>query len=651
MKEKSLDFRLNKWRIAASLLGVAATAWVELSYPQSILKFDVLVCAMFIMGGLLDVRVRGWLSHLVVIGTILAAAAVTLITSQLASGCGFGNISGWDMLLGAETVLSFILVIYCLLMLLPKAVKDRAKPAAIIAAIVLTGLGVISFYTSSFRGRALAPDDLLSARTAMNVMGEYTFTFPIRMKQALLILAAAVFLLSGIKNEGSGKLWLQRVLALLATLAVCLHLHFALGDVKVRHWANEGPSYTGFILNFAAQIQQMVIVPPENYSEATMAAFEQQYPGREAQGEKADHIIVIMNEAFSDLRVLGDFETDNNPMYLFDELEENTVKGYALASVLGGNTANSEYEFLTGNSLGFLAPSAMPFQQYVKDDIYTLERYLAKLGYASMFTHPEKGENWLRDTVYPKLGFDESIFKDAYEDSKKLRIHTSDEGLYDKLIEEYESRIDSGSQFIFAVTMQNHGPYKLWDENIEDEDRVHLIGMEDAEAEQYFSCIHASSRAFEKLLGYFEQREENVAILMYGDHQPSFWGSYIDQLRGPVGEGLEDMMPNYYIPFIIWTNYDIEEQQVELTSINFLSNYLLEAAGLPLSPYNQFLSDVQQCVPAMNAYGYWSNARGGFADYSQAEGEEKEAIHAYEMLQYNAMFDEKGRSEHFFPAD
>lgn len=35
-------------------------------------------------------------------------------------------------------------------------------------------------------------------------------------------------------------------------------------------------------------------------------------------------------------------------------LTENTVKGRLMVSVKGGNTANSEYEFLTGNSMAFL---------------------------------------------------------------------------------------------------------------------------------------------------------------------------------------------------------------------------------------------------------------------------------------------------------
>ena len=62
----------------------------------------------------------------------------------------------------------------------------------------------------------------------------------------------------------------------------------------------------------------------------------------------------------------------------------------------------------------------------------------------------------------------------------------------------------------------------------------------------------------------------------------------------------------------------------------------------------QFLKDTEAVIPAINAYGYYSVEKQCFLPLTEAEGAEAEAIHRYELLQYNNLFDQDGRSEHFF---
>ena len=74
---------------------------------------------------------------------------------------------------------------------------------------------------------------------------------------------------------------------------------------------------------------------------------------------------MVMNESFSDLRVLGKYTTNKEIMPFFDSLNKNVVKGYAESSVYGGYTANSEFEFLTGCTKTFLPGN--PYLQYIDD--------------------------------------------------------------------------------------------------------------------------------------------------------------------------------------------------------------------------------------------------------------------------------------------
>ena len=47
-------------------------------------------------------------------------------------------------------------------------------------------------------------------------------------------------------------------------------------------------------------------------------------------------------------------ETNVEVMPFIDSLTENTTRGFAQASVYGAKTPNSEWEYLTGNTMAFL---------------------------------------------------------------------------------------------------------------------------------------------------------------------------------------------------------------------------------------------------------------------------------------------------------
>ena len=105
----------------------------------------------------------------------------------------------------------------------------------------------------------------------------------------------------------------------------------------------------------------------------------------------------------------------------------------------------------------------------------------------------------------------------------------------------------------------------------------------------------------------------------------------------------------YTVPFFIWTNYETPEKEVDITSLNYLSTMALERANIDLPAYHQFLAQLQEVVPAINARGYFSKSRGTFLHLEDAVGEEAQWIQKYKILQYNNMFGKKKRSEFFFP--
>ncbi|MBQ9687091.1 MAG: LTA synthase family protein [Oscillospiraceae bacterium] len=634
-----LSFSLNKKRLLAAVI-FAVLALCLCVYLKATWKFTFLICLLFLAGGFWNVRVSGRLSALVMPVLALAASLLTVFLAQEANGLR-GLLAPKLLVMGTACVLLVILLLHVLLLCL----KKDMRPAIIIACGLLLFLSIVNFYTFDTRGSGLSPTDLLGATTALHVLDHYTLSFSPHILIAVLVFAAAAFLLTGIRVDTLPALGLRWAGTLASLLVLAITLRFTLGDPHSWQWQNSGASINGFILNFFTEINESIITPPAGYSAAKVAALEAQYEGDETVSEPLPHIVVIMNEAYADLRAVGELETDVPFMPFADSLTENTVKGFALSSVYGGMTVNSEYEFLTGNSMALIRPFAIPFMQFIRQPIWSLNTWLESLGYQSFASHPAAGVNWNREKVYPLLGFDQYEFDLDYPDAETLRNFVRDDAVYDHIIRHFEQSAGSGPQFIYTVTLQNHGAYG---QDVRFDEPVHVLGTDCHEAEVYLSCMLASDRALQRLVEYFENTDERVILLIYGDHQPAMPDSFLQELHGKSFDTLEEQMLLYQIPYLIWANYDIEEKTPELTSINYLSNLLLETAGLPLPPYNRFLDKAQASIPAINAFCY-RTADGQIRALTEADGAEKDILDTYSLLEYNAAFDRRDRNSFFFP--
>ena len=574
---------------------------------------------------------------------IFLSAAAGVIMSQIMIETDPLAMGLFKFLLGTLAVAVVILLIYCL--------SGRLRLSLILATVFFQILSTANGYVYSFRGRLLDPLDIFSLGTAMNVAESYSL-FPIPTGVALgwILWFAGVFLLFRLplKTEArpGGK---ARVRMGLGALAGILVLTCYCLPLKVYHWDKQGAEYNGFILNFTANLKEVYVAKPKGYSPEAIEELSLKYETPEAQADTPPHIIVIMDESFADLSVFGDLPTNIDPMPYVSSLMESTLSGYALASVYGGNTANSEFELLTGNSMAWLSPNAVPYQQYLNSPTYSMVSYLkSACNYRCVAMHPYLANGWNRPGAYENLGFDECFFLDAFPQEDLIREYVSDREMFEKLIEIYEDRKDA-PLFLFGVSMQNHGGYSYNYDNFTQS--VYLEGFETPypRGDQYLSLIYETDKAVEYLISYFSSVEEDVVILFFGDHQPRLDKEFYAQFPETYSDSLDDQQRKYLVPFFIWANYPLEAEQVECTSLNYLSTYLYEAAGIPLPGYNQFLAEMEQVIPAINTNGYYSLSAQCYLPLDEATGEEKAWLQLYQQLQYNNLFDDEHHNGELFP--
>ena len=141
---------------------------------------------------------------------------------------------------------------------------------------------------------------------------------------------------------------------------------------------------------------------------------------------------------------------------------------------------------------------------------------------------------------------------------------------------------------------------------------------------------------------------------MFGDHQPSdYVANTVTALTGKSTEEmtLAQQQNRYIVPFVIWANFDMENagKKYERLSANYLSGVLSQAAGLPLSPYQSWLLELSETLPVITG-NVVADQDGNFYPISQP-GPYEELLYQYSALQYNHLFDTKGRILQLFSAN
>ncbi len=566
-------------------------------------------------------------------------------------------------MLGKKRVLTSI-VILGLIMLLIYVFTNSTKVSSIFTISFSCVAGIASYYTFSFRGIPLLATDLSSLRTAMNVMSEYDYSLNYFTYAIILLSVVWIIALCKLKSY-KGFSWKIRIPITIAYAAIAVfsvnllfNTDFLDKTVPVRiNTFMPQKSYRkyGFVLTFTKSINFLLIEEPEKYSYDKAEAIADKYKTDSNQGYKTPNVIVIMDEAFSDLQSVGKhFNTNEEVTPFFNSLKEDTVRGFAYVSVFGGQTANSEYEFLTGCSKAFLPATSTPYQLFIKDKIPSLTTYLKKQEYqGNIAMHPFRASGYNRETIYPLIGFDRFITMEDFSDAKYVRKFISDETDFKRIINEYENAKKKSDKpfYLFNVTMQNHSGYDEDFDNLPDTIKITDKNFKDAQAERYLNLIHLSDKALESLISYFENVDDDTVIVFFGDHEPGVHEAFYTKLFGKKSSKLknEQLMEKYKVPFIIWANYDIEERSNINTSLNYLSAIMKDSVGMKKTGFDNFRLDSFQSIPILTVNGYYDK-KGQF--YSLSDNKKSESypdiLSDYDILQYNYMFDKKHRIDNFF---
>lgn len=645
----------NKWPkiLFASILAMAL--WTFISVNTTIFKNDeqfdyfmyytsyVLVVGIWAIISI-NVRLPGKLIKILSIAMFVLTPFFCMQISMVLSGAAEYSFG-----------IYFINVMfYVSIMAIALAITRSMKWSSVITIVIGFLFNLSSFVVNILRGTPLIPSDFLAIGTAAQVAQNYTFQlrYPIIVTTVITILVISLIVKFSFKPTFKRKNLIFSVSGTAVALIFVLSLSAVdySGDVIDVYDQQHANNTHGTLYSFYINVRKMLLQKPDGYEEDDIKVMLSSYEGEKELPEKMPNIIAIMNESFADLEAVGDLKTNVDFMPYINSMEKNTVKGQLLVSPFGGYTCNTEFEFLTGLSMGALPSGSTPYLQYVsKPYNFALPSYLSEFGYTSVAVHPYFARCWNRQKVYDFFGFDEFISLEGFdkyigkENVDYIRSYMSDRTSYRAVIKRLEEKKQEEKLFLFNVTMQNHGGYTYEDRAFPTVTVTNLKGHY-KEAEQYLSLIKESDTAFKELIEYLKEYKEPTVVVMFGDHQPAIEQEFFEELYGNQLSKLssEELQKRYKVPFVIWANYDIKSAQKEdiKTSPNYLSNLLLDCTGIPKSGLGNFTDEVSREIPQINGAGYYTED-GNWHVHSDTK---PDVLKQYNDVEYYMLTNKEGKS-------
>ncbi|MBN2899755.1 MAG: LTA synthase family protein, partial [Clostridia bacterium] len=320
------------------------------------------------------------------------------------------------------------------------------------------------------------------------------------------------------------------------------------------------------------------------------------------------NIVIVMSESFWNPKLLDGIEFTANPVSHYEAFSKEGTSGFLLSPVFAGGTCNSEFQVLTGINSSFYANTSLMYTEKVKNPVMSLASVLHNQGYVSTAIHPNMNWYYQRDTVYEDFGFDRYLGIELMEEPAYKGFYISDQTVNREILKVLDSTEES--DFIYAITMQNHGPYE--DDRYQNEAQVdvQVTNAKDRVSEQilntYVQGVYDADKALGDLIDQLKASDEETIVLFFGDHLPYLGqGNKVYEEYGFTSDSinmqLEKQRPYYSVPFLLWSNYELglSDREIPLMNMNYIGPFILKAANLQMPKYYEFLLCILENYPVI----------------------------------------------------
>ena len=347
----------------------------------------------------------------------------------------------------------------------------------------------------------------------------------------------------------------------------------------------QGFNKGGFAYSFARSFIDRGVDKPEEYDEEVIADIFNEVEDIDSQETAGTNFIFLQLESFIDPALFANISCTSNPVPHFTALKESCSTGYLHVPMIGGGTANVEFEVITGMRLSDFGTGEYPYTTILQSETCESVAYdLRELGYTAHAIHNNDGTFYNRNLVLPMLGFDTFTSLEYMQDATENELGwCRDNVLTQCIVDAMDST--AGEDLVFAVSVQGHGKYKT--EAPETPYAIQSVGIAEDESfenafEYYINQLSETDGFIGELIGVLRRYPEDVILVIYGDHLPALNITAEDLRTGSLQQ----------TEYVLWSNDGtMKKEDCDLTAYQ-LTAYTLGRKGISTGVMMQFH---QQC--------------------------------------------------------
>ena len=411
----------------------------------------------------------------------------------------------------------------------------------------------------------------------------------------------------------------------------------------------------GFLAGLYSGVLDSAVQEPDAYNENNMNAIllkVKQNAASTPAPEVQPNVIMLMSESFCDPEaVLPGVEFEDDPIPNYRALAAEWPSGKFLSNTYAGGTGNVEMEVMTGIPIAFVGEGedlTSLQDETAYDRAPSIIKAFSAQGYATEFVHSYTSKLYNREENFQRIGFDKLVFEpDFPEDAEREGPYLSDMALTEMMISEFENRDKSKPLLLYGLSMENHQPYytgKFEDSSGLDFSSDKLGEEELGSIDALLHGIHDADAALGALLDYFEQCEEPVIVIFWGDHLPGLSMDEENTIYSELGYSTtadtqswspEELKRMHTTRFLVWNNYGAELDVPETLSATGLGVHILDWAGVPRPLYFQW---VDMALEDMLLYRQRLFVAADGTPYYEPPEEDQRTVETYRTIVYDILY-------------
>lgn len=544
-------------------------------------------------------------------GALVWAVALNLIIETLGRFSTTSLLGGIQFMFQEPIVFFYNTLIIFATLVVASIFKRRVFFFVIVSIFWLT-IGVVNGVILTQRMTPFTVKDLSIIDDGITIVTNYLKTWQIIGAGIAIVIAVGLLVLLYIKGpKKAHPKWKRNAIGVLLVVVMTFgattvmintgrvqtffgNLAYAYRDYGVAYcfintWLNEGISKP------SGYSEEMILDIFEKYElgEDNAMLLEQK-----DEDEKHPNIIFLQLESFIDPSKINCIEIDQDACPNFRRLLKNYPSGQLTVPACGAGTANVEFEVMTGFSVKFFGPGEYPYKSVLKENtLETIAYDLKSLGYSTHAIHNHRGVFYNRNTVFANMGMDTFTSVEYMSNVEKTpKNWAKDAILVNCMLDALNST--KSRDMIYTISVQGHGKYPA--EQVLQDPVIKVTSAPSEELkwkyEYYVNQIYEMDKFIGELIRAFEAYDEEIVLVMYGDHIPA-----IDLTEDDLESG--DL---YGTEYVIWSNFGLKAKDENMYTYQLAAHVteLLDIQVGTIFTYQQNHKNSENYLSDLKALGY-----------------------------------------------